>query len=244
MINLKNKNSWYNYQMNYYKKEALEHEKDSHYFYYLLNLLLREFRNVKKNCKIMEIGCNDGRYTIPILKRGFNMYAIDISLESLVNLKRISAIEQMLNQLKIINMDIESCALKNMDFIFCCQVLHHVYDLDNVAKNIYSSLNKGGKFVCLESNPLSIFWYIHFLLVGFKKKGKWAAERKILNCTKKNLIRVFKNAGFSEVKIENHMFFPPQIINIISSFLRLEPIFTKVPFLNRFLSFHLLEVVK
>jgi 2-polyprenyl-3-methyl-5-hydroxy-6-metoxy-1,4-benzoquinol methylase len=238
------KNTWYKNQIEYYKKSADEQERGSPYFDFMFDYFIKVL-NAGKGDKILEIGCNDGRFTIPLLHKSYRITAIDIAEEPLLLLAEKAKEENVAERLNLAQANIEEYETsEKFDVIFCTGVLHHLYDLNNVASRIYEHLRENGRFVCLEPNPLNILWYIHIFLVELQKGAKWNVEKRIIKCSKRNLKKVFYKNNFSQVNIYPLLFFPPQIINKVTSLKRLEPAFSNAFIINKFLAFNILEAVK
>jgi 2-polyprenyl-3-methyl-5-hydroxy-6-metoxy-1,4-benzoquinol methylase len=234
------KDNWYLHQERYYRNEADEQERDSRYFFHLWGLLFDKLRPVSGE-RILEIGCNDGRYTLPLLRKGFSVTAVDISSNALDNLKKKAEAEGLLAGLKVMQANIEEFSSGKFDIIYCAQVLHHVFDLSAVFRNIHELLNVKGRLICLEPNPFNPYWHIHHLLIELKKKGKWKAESRIAQCTKHNLSSLLRKAGFTGINISGLMFFPPQAVNRFEDCLAWEERFARIPWIKHLLSFNLIE---
>ena len=89
-----------------------------------------------------DFGAGSGRISIPLLKKGFKVWAIDVSENSLSNLERLA---------KILNLSDLWTAKefpKNKKFktIVGADILHHI-DLDKTLPILYQALKISGKIV-------------------------------------------------------------------------------------------------
>ncbi|MCT7562536.1 class I SAM-dependent methyltransferase [Aliarcobacter butzleri] len=125
-----NKNSW---NANDYSQKAA--------FVSNLAFSLVDILDVKKDEKILDLGCGEGTLAIKIQNQGANVIGIDLSEEMVLKAKEkgIEAFVMSVTDLKFQN--------ESFDKVFSNAVLHWVKDLDKSAKEIARVLKKNGKFV-------------------------------------------------------------------------------------------------
>lgn len=152
---------------------------------------------------ILDFGAGSGRLTIPMLQAGYSVLAIDISSESLENLKTLA------KKLNLKNLRTGNSIPKNQQFgmIVGADILHHI-NIDEYLPILYNALEKHGKLFFSEPGGLNPVWYIYLPL--FKN---WEIEKGIVNCSFFTLKNKFKRNGFKEIKITGLGFFPRALFN-------------------------------
>jgi len=198
------------YQKDYYKKKHKYMDiGDTNYINNLVEKLISS-GGIKKSHKILEIGCGRGRFSIPLLKRGYSLTCIDLS-ENLLNKFKKNISPGM--KVKIMKGDINEMTKKlrnKFDFIIGFYILHHLSDLKTSFENMKIMLKKDGKIIFSENNPYNPMYYIQMIVV---KDINWEGEKGILNIRKKIIYPLLKSLKFKNIKIERYGFFPPHIVN-------------------------------
>jgi ubiquinone/menaquinone biosynthesis C-methylase UbiE len=101
---------------------------------------------------VLELGCGNGEYLFKFIEQGA-IYAEGIdSSKNMIN----EANKNTKNKnTKFIQSTIENYSynLNEFDTIVSCLTLHYVKDINFIFKNIYSSLKKGGAFICIMEHP-------------------------------------------------------------------------------------------
>jgi len=113
-----------------------------------VNFYLDYFKNFKG--KILEIGAGTGRITIPLLKQGLNITALDIAPKMLQILKEKAKKENL--SVKTICADIRNFKLKNKfdAIIVTYRTFQHMYSFDDqfkALKNIKKHLKPNGVLI-------------------------------------------------------------------------------------------------
>ena len=118
-----------------------------------------------KPCKVLDVGCGEGFYSIYLAKQGFDVIGIDISENAIKHAKNNAKREGV--NVRFESMDLFDISKLNerFDFIFEWAILHHIEPKKrkDYVKEIFNKLNNGGKYlsVCFnERNP------------GFAQPGK------------------------------------------------------------------------
>lgn len=151
--------------------------------------------------RIMDFGSGNGRLTIPLLKNGFRVTAVDISERSLIELKNVCAE----NGFKV-NTKSSLKGISKLDAVVGCDVLHHT-DMSKELNNIYKVLKKGGVVVFSEPNGFNPVWYLYIFL-----KGIFLVEKNIIYCNYFNIERILKKLNFKNVQIKGLGILPRSII--------------------------------
>jgi len=101
-----------------------------------------------KPCKVIDIGCGEGFYSIYLAKKGFEVLGIDISKKAIKYAKENA--EQAGVNVRFIAMDIFDLPNLNekFDFILEWAIMHHIKfeKRKEYVKIINNVLNKGGKY--------------------------------------------------------------------------------------------------
>jgi ubiquinone/menaquinone biosynthesis C-methylase UbiE len=157
--------------------------EDSSYFglaarYYAYNQdILLSFLEKEKGSKILDIGCNNGNFTVKAAEViGTNkIYGIDLNQEALekASSKGIEAKYHDVNQ----KFPFED---SYFDAVISNQVLEHVADTDNFFRETYRVLKKGGYAVFSTPN-ISSFHNLAFLNLGMQPPGLHVSEVQVGN---------------------------------------------------------------
>jgi len=246
---------WDQEQIEHYERNAIEYSQlynstyeETFHFNYIFNNFIK-FLSLDRGSRIIEMGCGTGRYTIPLLKKGFNLYGIDFSKESLKILRNDSQKNDLNGSLKglIVATGNEIPIRKDsFDAAICVHVLHHVPYIKKVIIEMTKVVRKGGVVACLEPNPFCPYWYISIPINGLKK---WNIEKGLVRCTDSNFRSIFKSAGLTNIKIENRGFIPPKLMDApslqnfcisIDKYMHS----TKLPFVKRLSAIHFVKGTK
>ena len=205
-------------QRQYYEKRSFEENHrlqaslDSVESPYLLSHLEKVIRYglFNKTDKILDVGCGMGKYTIPLAQRGYNIEGMDLCQTLLDGLKAKS---QNMKQINTYCFDLHHPIeeLKGQyDVIFGGFMLHHLLDLTASFNAINQLLNKHGKVVFIDVNPLCPLYYLQITL---STNMRWRAEKGIFNLTQKNLTMELDKTGFCNIQFQKFGIEPPFIRN-------------------------------
>lgn len=147
--------------------------KDENAFYsqkYSKNLLidnrLQKVLEIVKNCskgQVLDLGCGDGSFSQLLREQGNIVFGVDISSQAVV-----LAAKRGVNACKV-KVDSEPLPFKNnfFDFVFCGELIEHLYDPDFLLSEVKRVLKQGGLFVITTPNLAS--WFNRLvLLFGFQ----------------------------------------------------------------------------
>ena len=110
-----------------------------------------ETASIKKNSKILDVGCGTGNLLYLFQEQGKNLklYGIDISNEMLKIAKA-----RLTKQTNLRLKPIEKINFKSnyFDYVFSVDTFHHYSNYDLAMKNIYRVLKKKGKLIIADFN--------------------------------------------------------------------------------------------
>jgi len=156
--------------------------------------------------KILDYGCGTGRMTIPLLEKGIDVYAVDVSTISLKILKNIYSKLKKKNWGKLYTYTKLPRNIR-VDGIVGSDILHHV-QIESILPSLFPLLNKSGIAVFSEPNAFHVPWY---LFIAFN--NSWDIEKGLLQCTYLSFQKYFREAGFRKVSLEGHGLLPTRIFN-------------------------------
>ena len=179
-----------------------------------VNLIINEFIQrgaVSKKDRIMEIGSGYGRFSIPIIERGYKIILSDVVDEILEKSKKNLENKGMKNKIVYFDvLDSNKNSGNKFDIICGFHVLHHIDDLEKAFTNMYSNLSDTGKIIFVEPNPINPLYYIQILII---KEMQWKEERGILDMRNSYLLPLLKRCGFKKIEISKFGFFPNFLVN-------------------------------
>lgn len=186
-----------------YKEEIKKHHRNlvnikpgGKYFTTKLNIL-KDF--VKQDFRVLELGCGNGNFSIPISSLAKEIYGIDFTQEMLESFKR-NICDDKIKKIKLINADIGQLPFKKsiFDLIYSYSTLYLIRELDKVLKEAYGVIKDKGKAVFELNNQYSIDG-LHFKL-RFRFFQNFIPLWKIK--------KLLKEAGFNIIKIRYFQLIP------------------------------------
>jgi len=157
------------------------------------NAIARSIKNnikLNKNMKILDFGCGTGLLIFPLIDEVGTAQGIDLSPNMLDILKeKGKSYKNLTTELTGI-FEITS----TFDLIMSSMVMHHIEDITKLAKKLYDSLNPNG--VIAIADLMKEDGSFHDSLDGIYALG----------FSNDFLEKIFKDAGFKEVKIVENIF--------------------------------------
>lgn len=174
---------------------------------------------------IVDFGSGNGRLSIPLLQMGYSVFAVDISPQSLndlkINARRLKCDKKLQTFFKIpINKQVEA--------VVGTDILHHV-DLTKSLITIHRALIKKGIIVFSEPNFLNPAWVIFITLFL-----TWSIEWRIIYCNYFSLMFKLKKSGFSHIQIKGLGLLPLPFGNRSTLISRLNLYLGNLPILKLF----------
>jgi len=171
---------------------------------------LVHFAGLRLGEHILDIGCGMGKYTLPLLRQGLSVEALDLSP------KLLAALEQQTRSREQIRLhcgdvlDPSPDLCGRFDVVTGFFMLHHLYDLIAGAQQISRLLRPGGRVAFVDVNPWCPLYYLQ---ISISPNMSWAAEKGILNLTRSKVTAALTSAGFRDVKIDQFGILPPALRN-------------------------------
>jgi 2-polyprenyl-3-methyl-5-hydroxy-6-metoxy-1,4-benzoquinol methylase len=179
---------------------------------------------------ILEVGCGTGRYTIPLLRKGFQITALDLSEKCLEVLDKKARAKNLGHNLHFQTGTIENLpAGPHFDLIFGIHFLHHCEDIQEIVTSVVQRIRPGGRAVFLEPNPFNPYWYPY---IWFSGARRWQIEKGIMKCRPASLRSIFRKAGFQDIKVHTYGIIPIPLVNHFRGLWKIENFLNKLPCLR------------
>ncbi len=185
----------------------------------------------KDNFNVLDLGCGNGASTANI--KGQLVVGLDLSEKQLIKAKK------RFPKREFVVGDARNLPFKNnsFDLIIAINMLHHVNDPENVLKDCFRVLKKGGKLLTVDPNlynPIGFMGRGLFRLLRLKSIfptfPQFALGEEENQYTKKQYYALFQKSPFKTYKIKPHrierLFFFASI---------LIPAFSKIPYYDHIL---------
>jgi len=104
-----------------------------------------------KTCSVLEVGCGEGSNLVNLNLNREGVVGVDYAFE------KIEFCKKELPNVKFVLGDIRQLSFtdNSFDVVFARDILHHLYDIDDMflaTKELYRILRKGGTLISIESN--------------------------------------------------------------------------------------------
>jgi 2-polyprenyl-3-methyl-5-hydroxy-6-metoxy-1,4-benzoquinol methylase len=157
---------------------------------------------------IIDIGCGMGKFTLPILKRGFKVTGLDLSPFLLEHFQRLAP--EGTKTVCADVLDAPQLLGPQFDRVIGFFVLHHFPELDRHFKALAGLLKPGGTIAFIEPNAWNPLYYLQ---ITFSPGMSWSAEKGVLNMRRRAFEQAAAAAGLQLKAMEQYGFFPPFVYN-------------------------------
>lgn len=181
----------------------------------------------RPGARLLEIGAGPGRYTIPLLKLGCHVDAVEMSPRALARLRARAEEEGVADRLHAVEGVAESVPLgTGYDVVYGIHLLHHVPDPVRTVRVMRDAARPGGVVACLEPNPINPAWYVYITLDPLRS---WRVEYGMLRGFPWQLRRVFRRAGLSERTTVAYGAIPVPLVNAFPRLVPAEHVLRRLP---------------
>ncbi len=168
------------------------------------------FSNIRRDEKLLEVGCGMGKFTLPLLQNRFDVTGLDLSPFLLQKLLEYNGNGF---PVKLICSDIldvpEECNGK-FDKVIGFFTLHHFHHLETYFQAMARTLKPGGEIIFLEPNAFNPLYYFQIL---FSPTMTWQGDKGVADMTKGNFRKAAEYAGLEGLEIKRYGFLPPFAVN-------------------------------
>jgi SAM-dependent methyltransferase len=188
------------------------------------------FANPPPQGRMLEMGAGGGRYTIPLLRLGYAVDAVDLSPVALDRLTDRARAEGLDGRLRTFVGDAAQLSLEPVyDLVYGIHLLHHVPDPVRVLTAMRCAARPGGAVACVEPNPINPAWYPY---ITFNPLRSWAVEYRMLREFPWQLSRTYRRAGFAHIERRFYGIVPIPLVNWFPALLGAEARLNRLPALR------------
>lgn len=157
---------------------------------------------------ILEVGSGLGRFTLPLVTRGYEVTASDLSPVLLERLRRatLGRVATACGDLH----DIDRHVHGRFDRIVGFFVLHHLVDLDRAFLALARALRAGGRIAFCEPVAWSPLYYLQILMTPGMR---FAGEPSLTSMRASVVLPALARAGFVGATCHPYGYFPPFLKN-------------------------------
>lgn len=159
--------------------------------------------------RVLDIGCGLGKFTLPLIDRGFDVTGLDLSADLLRALDSAKGDRSLgLHEGDIL--DPPENLQGGFDVVTGFFVLHHLPDLVAAFAGVHSLLRPRGRVVFVEPNAYSPLFPLQITIT---RGMSWRSDFGIFRMRRKHLCESLAAAGFSAVSHTYTGLFPPALTN-------------------------------
>lgn len=182
---------------------------DSYYVNNHINNFIK-YSGITRNDNILEVGCGMGKFTFPLLKKGYKITGLDLSPVLLQKLLEHNANRFRIDLVASDILDAPNELDDRFDYVIGFFTLHHFMNLDTYIKSMSRLLKPGGRIIFLEPNAYNPLYYFQIV---FSPTMSWAGDKGVAMMTSKNFHKASKYAGLEKISVDKYGFFPPFAVN-------------------------------
>ena len=171
---------------------------------------LVRFGDLSISERILEVGCGMGKFTLPLLERGYVLEAFDLSPDLLAQLQERVPVGRNVRLHCGDALDPPTGLRGNFDAVIGFFTLHHLVDLTTAFRAMHMYLRPGGRLIFLEPNAYNPLYYLQITLTPGMR---WQAEKGLLSMTRRQFVGALRDTGFHDIRCERFGMFPPAVTN-------------------------------
>jgi len=164
---------------------------------------------IRASDRILDVGCGQGRFSIPLIDRGFDVTGLDLSrdlLNALVG--HLDGRRMAVHCADLLDPPTE--LHESFDAVLGFFMLHHVPDLVAAFEGVKLCLRPGGVAAFLEPNGYSPLFPIQITITPHMS---WRSDKGVLSMRRAKLMRSLRRAGLTPTEHTWTGLFPPAITN-------------------------------
>ncbi len=195
---------------------------------------------INKSDKILEVGCGMGKFTLPMIKKGYNVTGLDISPNLLELLQSYNTEQLPVALIEADILDISSEYDEQFDHVIGFFTLHHFLQLEDYIAAMSRLVKPTGSIVFLEPNAFNPLFYAQMVI---SPTMTWQGDKGIAKMTMKNFRKAASYAGLGKVSLHKYGFFPPFLVNTLVG-RTIESIIEKIRIFHFFSAFQVVKMEK
>jgi SAM-dependent methyltransferase len=160
--------------------------------------------------RVLELGCGLGRFTEPMLERGYHVTALDLSEALVDGLRARFGGSGRLTTVAGPAEDLASLAPGPFDAVVGFFFLHHLTDLAPIFDGIARVLTPGGSVAFCEPNAFNPLVYVQ---VTFTPGMSWKGEPAIPKMRPGVIFPLLRERGFTRIASSRYGMLPPLVSN-------------------------------
>lgn len=156
--------------------------------------------------RILEIGAGTGKFTLPLLDRGFDVVGNDLSPVLLDKLMSAGGKDILCGDV----LDLPQLAGERFERVIGFFVLHHLMDFDAVFRALAQVTQPGGSIAFCEPVAWNPLYYLQILLTP---NMRFRGEPSITSMRPCVILPAMERAGFVDTRAQGYGYFPPALKN-------------------------------
>lgn len=198
----------------YPESDIMLQHADQHHRYWTVLEELRPF--AEKHLSLLDLGCNDGIYSIPYAKMGGSVLGVDISPSLAEKATKRAEEADLSGGCRFMAGNVETLSVpEEFDVVLFSEVLEHVVDPGSAITKIASLTKKEGRL--LLTTPTPLFEGLASLGVGYAYtllRGKKLLEEQMIDSGKNETARY----GVRPRSYRHDGYYPRALVRYVESF--------------------------
>ena len=159
---------------------------------------------------ILEVGCGMGKFTLPLLKKGYKITGLDLSPLLLQKLLEYNDNRFKIDLIASDILQVSSEFNNKFDKVIGFFTLHHFMNLEIYLQAMSRVLKPGGSIIFLEPNAYNPLYYFQIM---FSPTMSWAGDKGVAMMTSKKFKGAAAYAKLEKPTLHKYGFFPPFVVN-------------------------------
>lgn len=168
------------------------------------------YGQLKRDEHILEVGCGMGKFTLPLLKKGFKITGLDLNAFLLQKLLEYNNNRFPVPLIASDILEIPAEFNERFDRVIGFFTLHHFHHLETYFQAMARVLKPGGEILFIEPNAWNPLYYIQ---IAFTPTMNWKGDKGVAQMTRKNFVKAAQYADLEVTGLHKYGFFPPFMTN-------------------------------